>query len=278
MAKVLGTPGEHAARQSVKTFKKMFLTVTGVIGLLCLLEGFVFSLLLTTRGKSFWLTAVAGAFAVVALWICRIYTRRLDAHETERMAWRMGALGECEVAADLARLSDKFTIFNNVNTVRGNLDHIVVGPTGLFAIETKNWTGLIAAAPGGELTKNGHAATAPHVRKFMSRAMMVREQIMALTNSDKYFIRAVMVFPKAHVDARWGSTGKVHCVRLNRLRDYIEDPKFSAKLSDRQIAELVRALQGIAAMDVDFSEAIATAATPTERRDGNASAIPVSVA
>lgn len=253
MAITFGAPGEHAARQSVKTFKKMFLTVTGVIGLLCLSEGLVFSMLLMTRGNSLILTAIAGAFAVVAIATCRVYSRRLEAHETERMAWRMGAIGECAVAAELNRLSDKFTIFNNINTIRGNLDHVVVGPTGLFAIETKNWTGLIAAAPGGELTRNGHAATKPHVRKFMGRAMMMREQFVALTHSDKYFVRAVMVFPKAHVDARWGATGKVHCVRLNRLCDYIEDPKFSAKLSGKQTEQLVRALQGIASMDMDFA-------------------------
>jgi hypothetical protein len=64
-----------------------------------------------------------------------------------------------------------------------------------------------------------------------------------------------MVFPKAYVEAPYGTTGKVHCVRLHRLRDYIEDAKFSAKLTNVQTDQLARALQGIAAMDVDFAEA-----------------------
>jgi hypothetical protein len=254
MAKVFGAAGEHAASQSVAVFKRMFLTVTGVVALLALLEGFIFSLLLTTRGKSLPLTLIAAAFAAGALWICRFYTRRLDKHESERMSWRMGAIGECEVAAELHRLSDKFTVFNNVNTKRGNLDHVVVGPTGLFAIETKNWTGLIAATSDGELTRNGRAATAPHVRRFLARAMMVREQVIALTHTEDFRVRAVMVFPRAHVEAPYGTTRQVHCVRLNRVREYIEEPKFSAKLSDGEVEKLVRALHGIAGMDVDFRD------------------------
>jgi hypothetical protein len=261
MAKVFGAAGEHAASQSVAVFKRMFLTVTGVVALLALLEGLVFSLLLTTRGRSLPLTLIAAAFAVGALWICRFYSRRLDKHESERMSWRMGAIGECEVAAELHRLSDKFTVFNNMNTKRGNLDHVVVGPTGLFAIETKNWTGLLTATSDGELTRNGRAATTPHVRKFLARAMMVREQVIALTHTEDFRVRAVMVFPRAHVEAPYGTTRQVHCVRLNRLREYIEDSRFSAKLSDEQVGKLVRALHGIAGMDVDFGETPTVAGT-----------------
>ncbi|MEY2501627.1 MAG: hypothetical protein QOI07_1961 [Verrucomicrobiota bacterium] len=254
MAKIFGGAGAHAASQSVAVFKKMFLTVTGVIALLALLEGFVSAALLTTRGKSLPLTLFAAAFAAGALWIGRFYARRLDKYESERMSWRMGAIGECEVAAELERLSDRFTVFNNVNTRRGNLDHVVVGPTGFFAIETKNWKGLITATSEGELTRNGRASTAPHVRRFLSRAMMVREQAIALTHSDDFRVRAVMVFPKAYVEAPYGTTRQVHCVRLNQLRDYIEDPKFSAKLNDSQVDGLIRALHGIAGMDIDFAE------------------------
>ncbi|MFZ1220795.1 MAG: nuclease-related domain-containing protein [Chthoniobacterales bacterium] len=254
MAQIFGGAGAHAASQSVAVFKKIFLTVTGVIALLALLEGFVSAALLTTGGKSLPLTLFAGAFAAGAIWIGRFYSRRLDKYESERMSWRMGAIGECEVAAELERLPDNFTVFNNVNTKRGNLDHVVVGPTGLFALETKNWKGLITATAEGELTRNGRASTVPHVRKFLARAMMVREQVISLTHRDDFRVRAVMVFPKAHVEAPYGTTRKVHCVRLNQLRDYIENTKFSAKLDAEQVDRLVRALHGIAGMDVDFAE------------------------
>lgn len=56
------------------------------------------------------------------------------------------------------------------------------------------------------------------------------------------------------MEAPYGKTGNAHCVRLNKLRDYIEDPKFSAKLTTGRVAELVRAMEGIAGMDFEFPE------------------------
>ena len=56
-------------------------------------------------------------------------------HETDRLNWRKGALGEYEVGAELERLSDEFFIFSDLNTAGlGNFDHIVVGPTSLLSV------------------------------------------------------------------------------------------------------------------------------------------------
>jgi hypothetical protein len=62
-----------------------------------------------------------------------------------------------------------------------------------------------------------------------------------------------MVFPKAHVEAQFGSTGHVHCIRLDRLRDYIDNEKVSQKLSPKEVDRLARALHAIAPMDEECS-------------------------
>ena len=252
MAQVFGAAGAHSAQQSIAAFRKMFVVMFCVIGALCFGEGVLATVLLTRPASIMW-WVFAAVFLALVCWVSRYAMQRVEEFDKERLSYRAGFLGEHEVAMELERLSEKFTIFNNVNTKRGNLDHVVVGPTGLFAIETKNWNGLISAASDGELMQNGKAATTPHVRKFIARSMMVREQAIALTNSDDFYVRAVMVFPKAHVDVLYGATGKVHCVRLNRLRDYIEDQNYSAKLNPSRVSELVRALQGIAGMGAEFS-------------------------
>ncbi len=253
MAKVFGAAGEHAALQSVAAFRKMFLIMTIVIGALCFGEGVLATVLLTRTGSIPWWLLAVGLLSAICL-ASHVELKWVEDFEKRRLNYRAGFLGEHEVAMELEALSEKFTVFNNVNTKRGNLDHVVVGPTGLFAIETKNWTGLISAALDGELNTNGRKLAEPYVRKFLSRAMMVREQVSSLTRNDRVFVRAVMVFPKAHVDAPWGKTGKVHCLRLNRLRDYIENPEFSQKLSEEQTQQLVRALHGVAGMDINFAE------------------------
>jgi len=62
--------------------------------------------------------------------------------------YRAGMIGEQKVTRTLsAALSDEYSIFIDVkleSMVSGNIDHIVVGPTGIFVIETKNYKGKIS--------------------------------------------------------------------------------------------------------------------------------------
>ncbi len=66
----------------------------------------------------------------------------------------LGALGEKKAVEELSRLSDDYHIVNNVyfsfsppiynrkddDIIHSiQIDHLVIGPTGLFNIETKNW-------------------------------------------------------------------------------------------------------------------------------------------
>ena len=59
-----------------------------------------------------------------------------------------GAEGEKRVLNLLSRLSDEFHIITDVELVIGHktaqIDHIIVGPTGVFIVETKNLKGTIS--------------------------------------------------------------------------------------------------------------------------------------
>ena len=66
-----------------------------------------------------------------------------------------GARGEEDVAFELAKLSDDFFVFNDFSPSKScllkpqrNIDHIVVGPSGIFIIETKNWSADISLEDG----------------------------------------------------------------------------------------------------------------------------------
>ena len=161
MAKVLGGAGEHAGRQSMAAFKRMFLTLLIVAIVAAFCEGVIVTTIIIKRGgiAAFVLPLAIGLFL---FWLLRHATRRIEMHEAERLNWRRGALGEYEVGAELERLSDDYFVFNNLNTAGfGNFDHVVIGPAGLFAIETKNWSGLISANGMGELKKNGKDTSTP---------------------------------------------------------------------------------------------------------------------
>lgn len=72
--------------------------------------------------------------------------------------WEKGAEGEAHTAEVLrAGLSAEWTVMHDVRwpgRARANIDHLAVGPAGIFVIDSKNWSGRVSIA-GGVLLQNG---------------------------------------------------------------------------------------------------------------------------
>ncbi|AXV38927.1 nuclease-related domain-containing protein [Methanobacterium sp. BAmetb5] len=60
---------------------------------------------------------------------------------SKRRIWSKGAKGEKIVAKKLKKLPKKYTAIRDVKipNMGGDIDHVVVGPTGIYVIETKNY-------------------------------------------------------------------------------------------------------------------------------------------
>lgn len=54
-----------------------------------------------------------------------------------------GARGEERVSLMLRALPEQYHVFNDFVAGRAHVDHVVVGPAGIFAVETKNWRGQV---------------------------------------------------------------------------------------------------------------------------------------
>jgi sulfur relay (sulfurtransferase) DsrC/TusE family protein len=80
----------------------------------------------------------------------------VDSHKflTNNKSFLIGARGEERVISTLSQLSDDYHVLNDVNLrfsrafrwremneyIRtSQIDHVVIGPTGIFLLETKNW-------------------------------------------------------------------------------------------------------------------------------------------
>lgn len=72
-------------------------------------------------------------------------------------SWFKGALGERRVAAELDRLGPDFTVLHAVPVGKGStdIDHLVIGPTGVFSINTKNHSGQRVFVGGGSFIVGG---------------------------------------------------------------------------------------------------------------------------
>lgn len=73
--------------------------------------------------------------------IGRIFGARLLGAES--LPWYWGALGEVAVGGVLNRLGPEWTVLHAVPVGRGksDIDHVVIGPTGIFTLNSKNHAG-----------------------------------------------------------------------------------------------------------------------------------------
>jgi hypothetical protein len=136
-----------------------------------------------------------------------------------------GASGEREILPFLQKLPDTYTVVCDLAFADsyGNIDHLVIGPTGLFSIDVKNWRGSVSSDGRGELLHNGRSTGKSNVNAFVRRTMDLKNRITALTHLDP-FIQCLFVFPHTFIDAKWGTTGRVLCIHADQLVDIITKP------------------------------------------------------
>lgn len=128
--RAFGVAGGYAGAHARKLRIRLLLTVAGSL-LVLLTAGPILGL----RG----LALVIVELAAIGLMIGanRLYSPRID-------NWLQGAEGERNVAAVLEELkADGWQALHDVSLGRGNIDHILVGPGGIYTIETKSRGGRI---------------------------------------------------------------------------------------------------------------------------------------
>ncbi|HEY1794393.1 MAG TPA: nuclease-related domain-containing protein [Opitutaceae bacterium] len=185
------------------------------------------------------------------LFLHRFAKKKFTELEGERNDWRRGTDGETNVGGILAKFPEDFYVINDLATSFGNLDHVVIGPTGVFVLDSKNWRGVVSADGNGELLLNGQATHKKEVRLFVGRMLGVRDRVLALTQGVDAYYQALFVFTSARVEASWGSTGKLHCIREEKLYKYIVEST-NKRLAPEEARTVAQAFRALAHMDKDF--------------------------
>lgn len=95
-----------------------------------------------------------------------VLARVLGVHTDER-AWRIGADGEEKVATQLAKVAKKDPRWRSLHAIpvgdRGSdIDHLLIGPGGVFTVNTKNHPGAKIWVGGNTFMVNGHRQ--PYIR------------------------------------------------------------------------------------------------------------------
>lgn len=169
-----------------------------------------------------------------------------------------GAGGERLVGSILARLPDEFHVFNSLSFYAGDVDHVVVGPTGVFVIETKNYAGTITCREG-HLCRNGDTLQRDFVRQVSSETMYVKGRLQP---QSPCHVRSLVVFTKARVRVHTAVDG-VRIVPVALLGEAILNR--APCLSEEEIATYAARLAGVSYQSAESSqtsETVSAAAVP----------------
>lgn len=246
MPKTFGNPGNYVLAEARRKFCR-FLFI-GFIGMMLL--GYLCGLqhgLALSKNKYAGLASLALIIpAGLAILSRRYISRQVDILMDEAIAYRKGAEGEGLTADALSDLPDTYSVFHDLThpSIGGNIDHIVVGPTGVFALETKNWKGHVALSGPGILTVDGKHDNTKHGKAILGRALNLKKKIEALSNINT-FVQAVMVFPLASISVEQGTRCSLDVQTLKTLEDYLKRPTPSRTLTPQQVTTITNDLQAL---------------------------------
>lgn len=160
--------------------------------------------------------------------------------------WAQGAEGERGTARQLERLPAGWHVWHDLNGPRGNIDHLVIGPAGVFVLDTKNWSGRLvtfengvpvsepSGRPGG---RTRHEAV-PATMRARSAAQVAP---LAAALGRRLWVQAVVVL-WAETERPITETNRVTYVNGGNLSDWLL--RLPPRLSAADVAALARAVGG----------------------------------
>lgn len=259
VAKVFGKPGRYVSDQVGEKRIRMLLVALISIAFVSATGGFLLCMSIYAKRVPHLIGIITTVSVLASVaFVYRWSGKQMDELEKGRLKMQRGASGENSIADALSRFPTEFFVIHDLTTAFGNLDHVVIGPTGVFVIDTKNWRGLVSSDGKGELLLNGHSTDKPLVRQFVARMMGIRDKIRVLVPHVDAYYHALFVFTAARVDARWGTTSSVNCIRDDQLFDYIVERNFGKRLNTKQVEEIGNAFLTLARLDSDFAEQATT--------------------
>ena len=223
MAKIHGIPGEWArVRGTVAGLWPLFLGVF-VAGAAAALIAFF---------------PLVGATTLVCalLWIIGSMMAGLRRVES----FSKGARGEEKVSEILRSLPDTYHVFNDFTVGRNHVDHVVAGPGGVFAIETKFWNGKVTVEDGHVLL-DGQLPDRSPLNQAIREATLVRNALVAAGWNG--LVTPVVAFASDSFTAHRANLKGTVIINSNELRTSFDTDR--VVIPPAELERLVSLMEGI---------------------------------
>lgn len=155
--------------------------------------------------------------------------------------FRSGLVGEKIIGDELKKLDANYTIFQDVHLTgkSENIDFVVVGPTGIHAVEVKNHRGKVEFN-GDVLTLNTRPFEKDFLRQSMREATSLND-FLVTTGLRNVFVNPILVFSNRFAEVRFGiqPIKKVRVIQYRWLNRMItSDPR---TYPDQRVVDLIKA-------------------------------------
>jgi Nuclease-related domain len=232
-AKPLRLPGESVDREIDRWVNDKALGTLFGAGCFCILAYFEWYGYLThSPRRPILFTVLAAGAVVVAAW--RVLSIRRQVRQLKQ-----GRDGERVVGQFLERLREGGAqVFHDVPGDGFNLDHVVISPRGIYAIETKTfskpWPSATILVDGDTLTVAGRVPDRNPIEQVSAAARWL-ENLLKESTSKRFAVRGVVVFPGWFVSQR-GARGAVWVLEPKMLPGFIEQEAVSIAPADVAMA------------------------------------------
>ena len=172
-------------------------------------------------------------------------------------AWRIGARGEEATATRLTQLPESFRVLHDLPMPgsRANIDHVVVGPTGVFTVETKNYQS------GVEIKRGTVWASGRDRSEIVDQADRQAQAIAIKTGQDV----TPLIVIHGGVRVGWFSSPIVRGVRLCGPKSLVDVIASRPPMLDEAACEAAMAAITGGARSSRSDSAPVAAPTPVER-------------
>ena len=242
MVKIHGKPAAYAKSEAARIHARMVLIalIAVAIG-----EALFIAIFFLPRSK---ITLGLVACALVSLGLYILFRRLdplLERMGRERIKYWRGGQTEALVAMMLHDLEGPWHVFHGVMLQEDwDIDHIVVGPGGVFAISTKSQRGCFSLGADGKVLLNGQPTAM--LAQAQGFAMELRGRLEALMGADTPYVQAILAAPFAWV-AYPEKQQRVWVLHQENLRDTLENEAKQKRLDAKAIARTAESIDLLAA-------------------------------
>jgi hypothetical protein len=158
------------------------------------------------------------------------------------LTWVWGSVGEQQTAAVLGQLDDEWWCEHDVPNRRGNWDHIVVGPAGVFLLDSKRYLSQPAVVSTDEL-RSGRIRT--RGAAFRGAAVELKQTIERL-GVPRPYVQAVVVIWGEFPQREWHEE-QVAYVHGPKLLEWLRERP--ARLDSKRLSALRDAVRELASLN-----------------------------